>query len=170
MSPLNGLFDMRSSVQLNCFSLGGTENYFQWLRNESVLSNDSMLTLTNIKGENDGGEYNCTVCNRAGCASAVTLVLVAPKITLNPVEVLVTNASDFETLMCEADAYPPPDYQWEHLSGGSDSLGESVMEVDGLLVFSSVSYEDYGNYSCDATSNNITVTSTEALLIGTLVW
>lgn len=168
VSPMNEVFHMGDSILLNCTSHGGSGNKsFQWVKNGNILSNKSLLNLTNITGGNNGGLYNCTVCNNnnnmEGCVSAYTTVFVEPTIILHPVKSFNTTVSTVVELMCSADSFPPATYQWSHLGGFSDSV---VGEDSSVLVFNMTVYEDQGYYFCNATSNNVTVSSTTTLLTG----
>ena len=71
------------------------------------------------------------------------------------------------TLLCEAEAFPEPTYEW-FLSGGSFG-GNILPNQEGtLLVFSPVLFGDQGDYYCTATSSNITVQSENATVTGRL--
>ena len=68
------------------------------------------------------------------------------------------------TLVCEAEAFPEPQYQWVRVSGTFD---ENVAEVDNnVLVFTPVRFGDAGEYYCIATSNGHSVESNTSTLTG----
>ena len=64
-TSINGSHD--SNVTFNCFAMGGPQNVFSWKKTggDNIITNDAILTLTSITST-DGGEYQCSVRNRAG--------------------------------------------------------------------------------------------------------
>jgi len=163
-SPLNMVFDRGDNVTLNCSAQGGPDNTYQWQQNGTDLDNETMqnLAITQISLA-DGGEYTCVVSNAAGSGSASTLLNVSPEIVLDPTDVNARNGT-MHMLMCEAEAFPEPRYQWMHVGG---TFGENVVGVNSsLLVFNPVIFGDEGDYYCRATSNGVTVTSDSATLTG----
>ena len=161
VSPLNMAFNRGDNVTLNCSTLGGPDNTYQWQRNGTDLDNETMqsITITHISAL-DGGKYTCVVSNAAGNDSASTVLNVFPEIVLNPKDANATNGT-VRMLVCEAEAFPEPQYQWMRVSG------ENVVGVDSsILVFDPVIFGDEGGYYCRATSNGVTVTSDTATLTG----
>lgn len=55
------------NATFNCIAMGGPGNEFSWtkVRGYTVVVNDSKLTLVGLMAP-DGGQYQCTVENRAG--------------------------------------------------------------------------------------------------------
>ena len=110
-----------------------------------------------------GDEYTCTVSNAAGNESVSTFLFVNPEITLNPLDVNTTDDS-FLLIMCDAEAFPCPEFQWIHVDG---DIGSNIMGADtNMLLFSPVLFGDEGDYFCTATSNGISVSSESATITG----
>ena len=160
MSPMNETFNRGDNVTFTCSARGGPGNIFQWLRNGTELENETSETLTLPTIDfSDGDEYTCLVCNAAGNESVSTFLLVSPEITLNPMDVNTTNGS-FIMIMCDAEAFPSPEFQWIHSNG---DIRTDIMGIDtNMLVFSPVLFGDEGDYYCNATSNGISVFSDTA--------
>ena len=114
-------------MTFNCLALGGPGNTYQWQQNGMDLDSETSQTLviTQISAA-DGGKYTCVVSNAAGNDSASTLLNVFPEIVLDPVDVNATNGT-VHMLMCEAEAFPEPQYQWIREGG---MFGENVVGVD----------------------------------------
>ena len=151
-------------MTLNCSAQGGPDNTYQWQQNGTDLDNETMqnLAITQISSA-DGGEYTCVVSNAAGNDSASTVLNVFPEIVLNPKDANATNGT-VRMLVCEAEAFPEPQYQWMRVGG---TFGENVVGVNSsLLVFNPVIFGDEGDYYCRATSNGVTVISDNATLAG----
>ena len=168
ISPTNESFAVGEDVNLTCSAMGGPRNLFQWYIDGLILpgENNTILTLTNITLYN-GAEYTCEVRNFAGPFRATTFVYIDPEITLHPVSVLTTSGSN-ATLMCSAEAFPDPTYQWVY-SNGLDIDLESVVGTDtDTLEFLPVEFGSEGGYVCTATANNVTAMSDVAILFGKL--
>ena len=110
VDPFNQAFDHNMNVTFTCSAKGGPDNTFQWERDGVIVSNEANFTVTQIDAT-DGGNYTCTVSNAAGNDSNTTTLFVNPLITLNPMDVNTTNGS-MVMLMCDAEAFPEPDFQW----------------------------------------------------------
>ena len=151
-------------MTFNCLAQGGPGNTYQWQWNGMDLVSETSQTLAiTLINATDGGEYTCVVSNAAGSGSASTLLNVFPEIVLDPTDVSATNGT-VHMLMCEAEAFPEPQYQWMRVGG---TFGENVVGVNSsLLVFNPVIFGDEGDYYCRATSNGVTVISDNATLTG----
>ena len=168
INPVNASVSVGEDVSLTCSAMGGPRNLFQWYRRGFELpgENGTVLTLTNIT-LTDGAEYLCQVRNFAEAFNASTFVLIDPRITQHPSNVTATNGNQ-ASLMCLAEAFPDPTYQWVY-SNGSDIDLESVLGTDtDTLQFQPVEFGSEGSYVCTATANNVTATSDVAILFGKL--
>ena len=164
VSALDTIFNRGDNVTLNCSAQGGPGNTYQWQRNGMDLDSETAQTLAISQiNATDGGEYTCVVSNAAGNDSASTLLNVSPEIVLDPMDVRTSNGT-MGMLVCEAEAFPEPQYQWMRVSG---TFGDNIAGNDSsMLVFNPVMFGDEGDYYCRATSNGLTVTSDNATLTG----
>ena len=162
VTPLNVVLNRGDNVTLYCSAQGELDNTYQWQRSGTDLDNETMETLTIIQiSAMDGGEYTCVVSNAAGNDSASTLLNVSPEIVLGPTDVSARNGT-VHMLVCEAEAFPEPQYQW------IGNFSENVVGVDGsMLMFTPVLFGDEGEYYCVATSNGHSVESSTSVLTGT---
>ncbi|KAL5518306.1 hypothetical protein EMCRGX_G004015, partial [Ephydatia muelleri] len=85
-------------------------------------------------------------------------VYVTPTIIIQPSDVLAVVNGNL-TLVCEAEAFPPPQYLWEHIEGNLTGRS-NVMGINSKkLELNGVIFGDEGSYICKVISNNITVAS-----------
>eukprot|EP00731_Ephydatia_muelleri_P003775 Em0001g3775a len=128
------------TVILTCFSLGGPGNTYRWSTGHITPT----IKLIVKNGTSDGGTYTCVVTNAAGSGSASATVvsidwsnIVTPSSTTVAechclfdcsVDVLAV-VNDNVTLVCEAEAFPPPQYLWEHI-GGNLTGRSNVMGIN----------------------------------------
>ena len=138
---------------------------FQWQKEGEDLTSETQSTLTipNVDAA-DGGVYTCVVSNAAGNDSSNITFNVSPYFTVQPNDTL-TNNGDNQTLICEAEGFPYPIYQWFRSDSQmirSDVIGDNSSN----LLFNPVLFGDEGDYYCTATSNGISVNSTTATLTG----
>ena len=85
--------------------------------------------------------------------------VVNPLITTDPMSQQATSGQ-MVTFNCNAVAFPASSYSWS--TPNSNDFNTSTITV-------MASYSDFGNYTCMATSNGITVESQPALLTGNYV-
>ncbi|KAL5486363.1 hypothetical protein EMCRGX_G018829 [Ephydatia muelleri] len=167
LSPLTGVtvapssttVPVNATVILNCSGLGGPGNTYRWSSGQTTPT----LQLNVTNGTSDGGVYTCVVTNAAGNGSASATVYVTPTIITQPSDVLAV-VNDIVTLMCEAEAFPPPQYIWEHI-GGNLAGRSNVMGINSnSLKINGIVFGDEGSYRCSATSNGTTVVSRNAIV------
>ena len=82
---------------------------------------------------------------------------VNPMITTHPMSLLRESSQDV-ILDCRAVAFPPPSYNWSTPSNSINFMISSIMFI--------ASYNNFGNYTCTASSNGVMVTSDTAVLTG----
>jgi len=162
--PLNMTFNRGDNVTFNCSAQGGPGNTYQWQWNGTELGNETAHTLTVTQiTVNSGGEYTCVASNAAGSGNASTWLNVTPEMVSSPTNVSARNGT-VHMLICEAEAFPEPQYEWLHIGG---TFSENV---DGnnssTLVFDPVIFGDEGEYYCRATSNGVAVISDNVTLTG----
>ena len=110
------------------------------------------------------------VVNQAGQDSANVTLYVRPLIVDQPQDQF-TRQGESVTLSCRADSFPSPLYQWEKYNTTSESYYQLPGETNRTLVFSSVEFDDFGDYHCVATTPVIgdTDTSDNATITGECV-
>ena len=130
--------------------------------NMTLLSEETLLTVTVTNATLQGGDYVCVVFNNVGYEMVSGTLYIAPVFTIQP-----TNASSdvgtfpSSVFTCLAESFPNPTYHFERMN--SDGSFSTVL----MIVHSS-----FGLYRCVASiSINGTVTETfsnTALLTG--IW
>ena len=167
ITPDDATFNDSDTVILECMTLGGPGNTFQWSFNGAVIENETSasanLTLPNVTAEN-GGSYTCNVTNAAGSDTNSTYVFIRPMITLRPTSTNVVVGENV-TFSCDATGFPEPSIRW--LKEDSLLPSSAVGENTKTLTIDPVSFGDEGFYYCEATSNDLVVESDRATLSGT---
>ena len=161
--PGSQIYQRGVDITLNCSVLGGPRISYQWLFNDRDTDgeNSSTLTLTNVYAS-DGGEYTCVVSNTVGNDSASSTVYIFPYFTIAPEDVESSNG-DNATLICEAEAFPDPSYEWSKID---EITREDVTVIDSTsLSFEPVLFGDEGSYNCNVTSESGIIWS-DAVLSG----
>ena len=149
VTPVDMVFTLGSNASFTCTSLGGPNNTFSWERNGEIVTNDSVLTVTNVDASS-GGNYSCTAANLAGNDSVSTTLYVAPYFIVQPESVSTLNSSDVN-ITCEAESFPSPDYVWLKDNGTDEVRGGVVSEdMPNSLIFSPVIFGDEGVHVCVA--------------------
>ena len=93
---------------------------------------------------------------------------VSPVITTNPAP-QYAHPGDTVTISCEADSYPPPNYQWQRMNKAT-----GFGNIDGSMMpsytISDIDYDNFGMYHCAVTTPVIdeTIYSQPALITGKL--
>ena len=189
-TPLTATEDNGDTTTFTCTASGGPDNTIVWIRGSDVgsssgsgspgeynstaflrqllnISTGRNLTISSINATQDGGMYTCVVVNQAGQDSANVTLYVRPLIVDQPQDQF-TRQGDSVTLSYRADSFPSPLYQWEKYNSTSDSYYQLTGETNRILVFSSVEFDDLGDYRCVATAPVIgdTNTSDNATITG----
>ena len=190
VSPLNTTEDNDATTTFTCTASGGPGNTVVWIRGSDVgsssgsgllgsfdstaflqqlvnISTGPNLTVSSINATQDGGMYTCVVVNQAGQDSANVTLYVRPLIVDQPQDQF-TRQGDSVTLSCHADSFPSPLYQWEKYNTTSESYYQLPGETNRTLEFSSVEFDNFGDYRCVATAPVIgdTDTSDNATITG----
>ena len=150
-------YEVETNATLECDSLGGLGNAYGWRANTTDIPEETMetLTLTNVNAST-GGIYTCVVTNAAGNDSEDTFLFIAPYFITEPVNKETTNGSSV-TLLCVAEAFPSPEYQWMRMD--NQSIRTNLNDSFNLLTFDLVLFGDEGDYYCTASSRNISIES-----------
>ena len=161
---MNQTYSLGDNITLQCTSMGGPGNTYQWLLNGSDILGETSgtLALANVTAAT-GGEYACHVSNTAGNDSASTYVFIAPYFTTHPMHFSRQNGSS-GNLSCVAEAFPYPEYQWERVDG--EPIRADIVTNERTLLISSIMFGDEGSYVCNATSRGMTIQSYYATLHG----
>ena len=122
-----------------------------------MLPNESsyILEIFNISAS-QGGEYTCVVSNSAGNGSASVSVHIRPEFTSQPQDLQAVVGFN-ETLRCEAEAFPSPQYQWVRVDGQDIRVG--IDTNSSTLTLVPVMFGDEGAYFCNVTSGEETIQS-----------
>ena len=149
-SPRFTVESIGNDAIFTCVAQGGPGNQFQWLRNDVVLSTQSMLTMSVNSGSGDGGDYTCLVTNAAGNGSDTVSVYVRPDITTQPTDINTVDGTNVN-FSCAADGFPMPTFSWEKENG--NTFTEVVGATIQTLRFNPAMFFDEGRYQCIATVN-----------------
>ncbi|PFX26807.1 uncharacterized protein LOC111328463 isoform X2 [Stylophora pistillata] len=150
-----------SDARLPCISVGNPSTSFtNWTRHSedvrarprfAVLEKGSLL-IQDVR-RTDAGEYACTPYNKVGPGETkiTRLVLkVVPKFIVAPPSIMTLRVDDDVTLVCEATSDSTPTLKWER-EGEPFPEGRSVRQ-GGKLEIKGIQKDDYGVYTCVATS------------------
>ena len=152
------------TAELTCTHLGGPGNRVQWLRNGDLHAGEEDNTI-NIEELLTGEVFTCVVTNLAGEGRDDIVLNIAPTILSHPKNILTAVNRSVE-FCCSISSYPPPLYQWFKVNG---LLPPNVQTSNSsCLLTTPVSFGDEGEYFCIGTSNNLTITSSTALLTSEL--
>ena len=184
-----------SSITFTCSAKGSLNNTFLWFHTSYIniaLANSNLLTqfplpvnqlimelsnitlaigtvftIESVNATKDGGSYDCYVFNEAGYKNNSTTMYVRPVITEHPNDLFIDDGKKV-TLSCKADSFPAPIYHWEMMNKTTKTFEQIKNATVPIFTISSISYNDYGNYRCVATSNDIAqdATSEAALITG----
>jgi pectin methylesterase-like acyl-CoA thioesterase len=131
------------------------------------------LTLNNVQYSQNGYTYSLVATNSAGSATNLTTltVIVPPVITLQPVNIVVTN-TQAASFSVQASGVPAVAYQWTKNGSPMSDNGNVSGSSSSNLSFLAVSPFDIATYSCTITnlagstnsaSVSLTVNSTMAV-------
>ena len=154
-----------NNITLNCVARGGPDIFYQWQVNSTNISMETSTTLmlSNVNAYT-GGEYSCVVSNSAGNNSDSTFVFISSYFIIQPNDRGGINGSTL-TLICEAEAFPAPQYRWARVDGVT--IRDAVLGVNStMLSFNPLIFGDEGNYFCNVTSRGVTVQSKLVTLSG----
>ena len=159
VTPSSITVGVNATVSLNCSGQGGPGNTYSWSNGQTTPT----LQLTVRNATSDGGTYTCVVTNAAGNGSASATVYVTPIITTQPRDILaVVNGN--VTLVCEAEAFPSPQYVWEHIRGSLAERSNVTGINSNRLELNGVMFGDEGGYRCNVTSNGTMISSRTAIV------
>jgi nitrogen fixation protein FixH len=145
VQPVNVTTNVGSNAAFGVTATGTAPLYYQWYFNSGALANatSAVLTMTGVTA-NQAGAYSVTVTNVAGSLSssnAVLTVLVAPSITAQPTNQIVT-AGGTVTFRVAVSGPGPFTYQWQ--LNGTNLPSGMITTVAGIYT-----NDGYGGYSGD---------------------
>ena len=119
-----------------------------------VQSNNTALKIFHIR-KVDSESYLCTAYNLLGSAVQRTQLVVVPlpKFIVKPPSMLVASPGDTVTLNCSATGDPQPAISWKRQEAQLPA-GRSHSSGDALII-RDLKEEDTGNYTCVATSADV---------------
>ncbi|KAJ3600174.1 hypothetical protein NHX12_034124, partial [Muraenolepis orangiensis] len=149
-------------VELPCVARGDPEPQVTWTKDGEryLAAADGSLALSSV-GLGDEGSYTCVASNTAGTdeARVQLMVQVPPVVEVleppfnSPLQERVANQRI--AFPCPATGLPKPVIRWlrngQELTGSEP--GVSILEDGTLLLLSSVSPLDNGEYSCTAAND-----------------
>jgi hypothetical protein len=167
---VNRTYHQGETATLECSSLGGPDNTYQWQANrmeaistlQGVILNQSILMLPNVTAST-GGMYTCTVSNIAGNHSESTVVFVSPHFLNQPLD-QQTSVSSTVHIVCDVEAFPDPEYLWQRVDG--QAIRNGLANDERNLSISVVQFGDEGEYYCNASARGTTIRSRNILLTG----
>lgn len=143
-------------------------------------SKGTVLRIEPLKGDRDGGEYECQVENGVGSAIRSQIQVRAinetdappgfPRIITQPVTTQTVEIGGLATITCQAQGDPQPEYSWLHESVPVDLLDSNnrlIVDNGNLKIFN-VSESDKGDYLCIANNPKGVVTSITSNLMVSL--
>jgi pectin methylesterase-like acyl-CoA thioesterase len=166
--PTNLTVIAGNNATINDSASGSPVPALQWLDQNGVPivgQTGSTLVLNNVQYSQNGYTYSLVATNIAGMATNITTltVIVAPAITLEPTNVVVTN-TQAASFSVAATGVPNPGYQWKK-NGVPISSAVNNTATNATFTIASTSPSDTSSYSCLVTNlagstNSATVTLT----------
>lgn len=147
-----------SNVTLSCLASGRPDPIITWrLLNPSAepLDGEEFLDIIGIM-RNQAGRYECKANNDVATPDVkyVNVVVNYPP-TIQKIQSSETPVGRVGMLQCDANAVPKPEFEWyrdDKRMTNTQSINIQMLGTTTILVFSNVSEEDYGNYTCVATN------------------
>uniref|UniRef100_A0A673A4J7 Limbic system associated membrane protein n=1 Tax=Sphaeramia orbicularis TaxID=375764 RepID=A0A673A4J7_9TELE len=113
------------------------------------LDGEEYLDIIGIM-RNQAGRYECKASNDVATPDVkyVNVVVNYPP-TIQKTQSSETPVGRLGMLQCDANAVPKPEFEWYR---DEKSINIQILGTTTILVFTNVSEEDYGNYTCVATN------------------
>ena len=188
--PETETLSIGNTTSFTCRAQGGPYNMFRWIKGSNItraiqsvgapaldvsqflsylnnITSDYSLSLNVTRGAANGGEYTCVVVNEAGYDTDNVTLYVSPVITTNPAP-QYAHPGDTVTVSCEADSYPPPNYQWQMMDRTTGDFDNIVGATMLSYTIDDIDYDNYGMYRCAITTPiiNEVIYSQPALITG----
>uniref|UniRef100_A0A8C6TRH8 Limbic system associated membrane protein n=1 Tax=Neogobius melanostomus TaxID=47308 RepID=A0A8C6TRH8_9GOBI len=135
-----------SNVTLSCLASGRPDPIITW---RLAAGWEEFLDIIGIM-RNQAGRYECKASNDVATPDVkyVNVVVNYPP-TIQKIQSSETPVGRVGMLQCDANAVPKPEFEWYR---DEKSINIQMLGTTTILVFSNVSEEDYGNYTCVATN------------------
>uniref|UniRef100_A0A3B3ZM68 Ig-like domain-containing protein n=1 Tax=Periophthalmus magnuspinnatus TaxID=409849 RepID=A0A3B3ZM68_9GOBI len=113
------------------------------------FTSEEFLDIIGIM-RNQAGRYECKASNDVATPDFkyVNVVVNYPP-TIQKIQSSETPVGRVGMLQCDANAVPKPEFEWFK---DDKSINIQMLGTTTILVFSNVSEEDYGNYTCVASN------------------
>lgn len=131
------------------------------LDNGIIMTGNTNLALKNVT-KYQAGRYTCTASNVEGDGKSPALnlqIVYKPVCHKKEVKIIGAALQESTTVVCEVDAYPPPEsFEWTlNSSAGSINVDPNRFtteskESKSILTYTPVSDVDYGTLGCKATN------------------
>ncbi|XP_067038428.1 uncharacterized protein [Acropora muricata] len=151
-----------SDARLPCFADANPATEFtNWTRHRkdvrsarfAVLEKGALL-IQDVR-RTDAGEYSCTPYNKVGAGKTKKTKLVlkdVPRFIIAPPSIMTFRVDDDVTLDCRATSDSPVTLSWER--EGSPLPKDRSVVKNGKLTIRRIQKDDYGIYTCIASSND----------------
>ncbi|XP_030067160.1 igLON family member 5 isoform X2 [Microcaecilia unicolor] len=146
-----------SNVNLQCLAVGKPEPNVVWRQvKENFTSEGEYLEITGINRQ-QAGEYECITINGVSTPDRrrVHITVNYPP-TITDAKGAQSEMGKKALLRCDAMAVPPAEFEWfkddKRLTGGIEGFKIQNKETRSILVFSNVTAQHYGNYTCIASN------------------
>ena len=142
---------------------------YSWYKNRKPIpfATTSSLSIPYLTRA-DAGLYECEVKNAIGVTKSKPTVLHVYKratFTQEPDSItVIDNDRNDAYFICQANAYPLPNYQWMYRRDNYSKWKDLHGETEGLLSISNVSYSNEGQYRCKAGNEYGTIYSRPVIL------
>ncbi|XP_048093367.1 neurotrimin isoform X3 [Alosa alosa] len=146
-----------SNVSLVCSATGKPDPTVSWKiispAAQSLTSEDEFLEIPSVSRQR-AGTYECTAMNDVATDVQTVELTVNYAPTVSDGKDVGVTLGQQGVLQCEADAVPPPDFEWyrddRRIFNGFDGIEIEDSGALSKLTFFNVSEGDYGNYTCVA--------------------
>ncbi|XP_012944719.1 basement membrane-specific heparan sulfate proteoglycan core protein [Aplysia californica] len=159
---------------LRCIVTGTPRPSITWSRARGELSSNHQVNgdvLRILQADmDDRGVYVCTASNVAGSAQASAIVDIErrepPLIELYPDNQQSRSVGSSALFQCRViGGTPAPTVTWSRAGGREFTSRTEVKPENGVLMFSSLTSAEQGEYMCSATNEVGTITATASLRV-----
>ena len=147
-----GIFAFNASSQGKLYKMQKLEiivkliHYITDILNRT-LAVSSYLSFTDVNAY-DGGEYTCVAFNEAGIGISTSMLNFPPQIFEQPMDAVVKILNESVFLNCRAEAFPPPQYQWQKRDSETLNFVDLMGENSEIFAEEYTEYSHAGAYRC----------------------